>query len=145
MDKSEILKLIPNELKVFFQGILDEADIFIADEEDLNDLLISMYGHFNNFILSAILEHLPAEKVETFVDLSEQEGSTTQVQDYIEKNLPNSKEVITKAYEDFRNLYLDTIAIEDARMEAMDEEEKNNSTLNTLKDLAKGTSPTDSK
>lgn len=142
MDTSEILKLIPDELKLFFRSILDEADVFIADEKDLQEIIISMYGHFNNFILSAILEHLPEDKIDDFVVITEENNSTTQeAQNYLEQNLPNAKDIISKAYEEFRNLYLETIAIADERMEAMDKNKKEDATINIIQDLAKGKYP----
>ncbi len=49
---------------------------------------------------------MPDEKLEEFAKLTENNPSQTSVTEYIQNNVPNSKEIFSKAFVEFRDIYL---------------------------------------
>lgn len=122
---------IPQEIRLFLEGILTEADVLIFDDDEKETILINMYSQLDSHLIGKVLEHLPEDKIEGFIDLDdEKENSTEKVQKYLEKHLPNAKEVFAQAFVEFKNMYLENVAIEMARYDALggnrDTDDKNN-------------------
>jgi len=136
--QSDTPSQVPAEMKAFLQGILDEADILILDDVEKEAVIQNMYFQLDAFLLEQVIAALPDEKIEEFSTLSEEEGSVEKVQAFIESALPNAKEIFEKAYEEFRQWYLDTIAIEEAKSDAFDEQMQSSDEHVSLKTLANG-------
>lgn len=130
---------IPPDIKLYLNAVLDEADLLILTEDEREQILQNMYKDFLAFFFTRILESVPEEKMETFMQLDEKRADIKKIEDFLQHDVPNAKEVIEKAYEDFRDLYLDAVAVSEARIEAI-AEDATNTTKSALERLAIGQS-----
>ena len=134
---------IPQEMRAYLEAVLEEADLLILNSEEREQIIQTMYRQLDLFLLTRILEELPEDKLEAFEKLDEEKANITQIEDFIRSSVPNAKEVFEKAYEDFRELYLDSLAIEEARIEAIAQDASSDS-KSMLEKLAIGeTIPTE--
>jgi hypothetical protein len=134
---------VPQEMRAYLEAVLEEADLLILNEEEREQIIQNMYRQLDLFLLTRILENLPEEKLEAFEKLDEDKANITQIEDFIRSSVPNAKELFEKAYEDFRELYLDSLAIEEARIEAIAQDASSDS-KSMLEKLAIGeTIPTE--
>lgn len=133
---------IPVEIRTYLEGIIEEADILIFDEQDREEILGDMYEQLNQFLIQKILELLPEEKIDAFIALDEENKGPDDIQKFLEATIPEEKEVLAQAYDEFKQVYLETIAIEAARMEALEENAgQAKSGVDILRTIASGVIP----
>lgn len=132
--------IIPPDIKIFLERILEEADLLLLDDETYNTILKSMYLQLDQHLLGRILEALPEDKLEGFIalDAAEKTSNPQAVQDYLEKNLPQAKDIFAKAFEDFKTMYLESIAQEKAKEETNIQDSDTNKIGQVLSEIALG-------
>lgn len=132
--------LIPPDIKIFLEGLLEEADLLILNDEMYDTILKSMYLQLDQHLLGRVLEALPEDRLEGFIalDATEKTSDPATVQDYLEKHLPDAKDVFAKAFADFRTMYLETIAREKVREEENMQENDTSKIGQVLSEIAAG-------
>jgi hypothetical protein len=99
---------VPPEIVAFLEGIIDDSGMGKDLAPDVRDEMIKeLFARLDSYITSTIIEHLPKEKVEEFAKMAQEGKSREEVEQYLKNTIPNSQEVFNKAFENFRNLYLE--------------------------------------
>ena len=103
-------KQIPQEIRSYLEGLIADSGLLV-EEDTKEGVLQELYARLDNFLASAILENIPEEEHDNFIDQSGQKKSMEEMQNYLMEKIPNAKEVLTKAFVEFRNLYLGNVAV----------------------------------
>ncbi len=101
---------IPPEVKSFLEGILQDANMVTLDDQMKEEMVKELYVRLDNFITAAIVDHMPADKVEEFIKMNEEKKSKEDVEKFVKEVMPNAQEVFTNAFMEFRDLYLGGVA-----------------------------------
>src|SRR5690242_15067866 len=88
---------IPQEIRVFLEAVLDEADLLILNDEEEQLILENMYRQLNVFLMSKVLGTVPEEKVDGFISVSEEGTEIHKLQECLQKEIPNTGEFFEKA------------------------------------------------
>lgn len=110
MDQNDDINQIPQDLRDFLSGIMSEAGIAV-DEKTHNQIIKELFVQLDNYMLSTIVEELPDDKLEDFTVMNEEGRPKEELEQYLQDNIPNSKEVFVKAMMDFKTLYLGNVAV----------------------------------
>lgn len=102
---------IPSEIKTFLESILQDANMTSLDEQTHEEMIKQLFIRLDNFMLTTIVEALPAEKISEFTKLSEEGKTREELENYLRKNIPNHSDVFAKAMLQFRDLYLGNVAV----------------------------------
>lgn len=112
MDNSQQNQLtIPPEIRSFLEGILTEAQMLSLDDEMKEEMLKELYARLDNYLATVILENLPAEHYEEFIKLNEEKKPQAEIEQFLQDKMPNPSQVFAKAFADFRELYLGSVAV----------------------------------
>lgn len=109
MDNNDDINQIPQELRDFLSSIITDAGITV-DETTHNQVIKELFVQLDNYMLSTIVEELPADKLEEFTKMAEENKPREELQKYIAENIPNSQEVFARTLIDFKDLYLGNVA-----------------------------------
>ena len=94
-------------IKKFLQDLIAEAGLTDLPAEDQGKMLEDLYIRLEDRLILAVQNALPDDKLTDFQNMIESEDTTPEeVEQYIQKNLPNYEQVFAKAFADFRELYL---------------------------------------
>lgn len=104
MDNNE--QIIPQEVRPYLESLLADAGIHPIDEQMQENMLKDLYVRLDNFLATAILDNMPAEHLEAFIQLNEKKATKEEIEKFLQKNLPNSQDVFAKAFVEFRDIYL---------------------------------------
>lgn len=102
---------IPQEIRSFLENLLQDAGMTL-DDSMKEEMVKELYARLDNFITAAIVDNMPEDKIEEFISLNEQKKPKEEVEQFIADNMPNAQEVFTKAFTDFRSLYLSGVAVD---------------------------------
>lgn len=102
---------IPEEVQPYLEGLLADAGITPVDDTMKEGMMKDLYVRLDNFLASAILDNMPADQVEAFIQLNEKKADKKEIEGFLEKHLPNTKDVFAKAFVEFRDLYLGNTAL----------------------------------
>lgn len=102
---------IPEEVQPYLEGLLADAGITPIDDAMKEGMMKDLYVRLDNFLASAILDNIPADQVEAFIQLNEKKATKEEIDGFLQEHLPNTKEVFTKAFVEFRDLYLGNTAL----------------------------------
>ena len=97
------------EVKVYLEGLLEDAGITPVDELMKEELLKEIYVRLDNYLATVILDNMPTEHLDTFIKMNEEKKSKEEMETFFKEKVPNYKEILTKAFADFRDLYLGNI------------------------------------
>lgn len=103
---------IPADVRSFLEGILKDANMSILDEETHEDMLQEVYSRLDNFLASVVVQNLPPEHLEQFIKMNEEKKSREEVQQFLQEKVPNIQEIFTRAFMEFRDLYLGNVALQ---------------------------------
>lgn len=107
--------VIPEEVKVYLEGLLADASVTPIDEQMKEDMLVDLYQRLDNFLTAIILENLPPQHLEDFIKMNKSGKSREETEKFITSALPNADEVFANAFLEFRDLYLgNTLAVANA-------------------------------
>lgn len=101
---------IPDEIRSFLDGLLTDAKMTTLDDQMREEMIKELYARLDSFITSAIVENLPQEHFEAFIKLNNEKKSQAEIETFLKDKMSNSQEVFTKAFSDFRALYLGNVA-----------------------------------
>lgn len=99
-------KQIPPEIIKYLESLLEEAGKSSSDESAQADLVNKLYEELDNYIAIVIGAKLPAEHLNEFSKLNQENKSPEEIEKFLLEKLPNAKEVFSKAFLDFKNKYL---------------------------------------
>jgi len=100
---------IPSEIRNFLEGLLVDAGMKILDNTMREEMIKELYARLDNFMTAKIMENLPPEELEEFTRMAESKKTIAEMQDYLVSNIPNAQDVFTKAFLEFRDLYLGNV------------------------------------
>lgn len=100
---------IPDDIKNFLEGLISDAGMAV-DEGLKEEMVRELYARLDNYMTGVIVDNLGDEDIEAFIKLNEDKKSKPEVEAFLKTKLPNSKDLFTKAFVDFRNLYLGNVA-----------------------------------
>lgn len=102
---------IPAEVRNFLETLLQDANMTFADDEMKEEMIKELYARLDNFITSTIVNNMPPEHLDEFIKLNEEKKPQAEIEEFLKNNLPNSQEIMTKAFMEFRDLYLGNVAV----------------------------------
>ncbi len=102
---------IPDEMRTYIIGLLNDASMGDMDPDLREEMIKEIFERLDKYITSVIIENLSAESVETFIKMNEEKRSQAEIQKFMMENIPNATEVMTKAFVDFRELYLGKVTV----------------------------------
>lgn len=102
---------IPQEVRAYLEGILQDAKMLSLDDQMKEEMIKEMYVRLDNYMTSVIVDAMPQDQIETFIKLNEEKKPKTEVEQFIKDHIPNAQELFTKAYVEFRDLYLGNVAV----------------------------------
>ncbi len=111
MDNTEKKLEIPAEVREFLEGILLDAKMTYADEAMHEELINELFARLDNYMTSVLVDCLPAEKLDEFIKMNGENKSREEVEEYIKNNVPNAQDVLTKAFMNFRDMYLSGVTV----------------------------------
>ncbi len=100
---------IPPEVRVFLEGILQDAGMTIPDEITREEMIKELFVRLDHYITSVIIENLPPEHLDAFMKLNEEKKPMSEIQKFLLDKMPDTQEIFTRAFADFRDLYLGNV------------------------------------
>lgn len=100
---------IPQEIRVFLESLLNDAGMTNLDKDMHEDMLKELFVRLDSFMLTTIVEGLPAEKLEEFTKMAESGKDRAMLEQYLKANIPNATEVFGRAMLEFRDIYLGNV------------------------------------
>lgn len=96
---------IPAEVGTYLLSLMNAAGVTYSEPAMKKQMLLDLNTRLDGFLATAVIEALPEDKVEEFAKM---QGSTEpqKVQEWLAANLPDAQAVFTKAFEEFKNVYL---------------------------------------
>lgn len=102
---------IPQEIRNFLDGLLKDANMTALDENMREEMIKELYARLDNFITTAIIDNLPPEHLDEFIKLNEEKKPQTEIEQFLKDKMPNSQEVFSSAFSEFRDLYLGNVSL----------------------------------
>jgi len=99
---------IPEEVRVFLEEMLKDAGMVMPDDMK-EDMVKELYLRLDAYITSVIATALTPKHLEEFVKMNEEKRPKAEIEQFLQDNVPNSRELFAKAFADFRALYLGNI------------------------------------
>ncbi|OGK39931.1 hypothetical protein A3F34_01900 [Candidatus Roizmanbacteria bacterium RIFCSPHIGHO2_12_FULL_44_10] len=100
---------IPAEVQTFLEGMLQDAGMNLADDDMKTEMVKELYLRLDAYITSVVATALPQKHLDEFIKMNEEKRSREEVEQFLQDNMPHSKEVFAKAFSDFRSLYLGNV------------------------------------
>lgn len=101
---------IPKEIRSFLESILMDANMTL-DDVTKEEMIKELYGRLDSYLTTVIVDSLPAEHLEAFMKLNEEKKPKEEIDGFLREKMPNSQEVFTNAFADFRQLYLTNVSV----------------------------------
>ena len=102
---------IPPEVRSFLEGILKDANMTTLDESMREEMINELFARLDAYMASVIVDNLPAENLEEFTKMNEDKKSQAEIEEYLKPKVPNAQEILTKAFMDFRDMYLRNVTV----------------------------------
>lgn len=112
IDNSAQNKLeIPQEVRAFLEGILKDSNMASLDDSMREEMINELFARLDNYMTSVIIDNMPPEHIDTFIKMTEEKKPQAELEAFMKEKVPNAQEVITKAFMDFRDLYLKGVTV----------------------------------
>lgn len=95
----------PPDLRTYLEGILADAGMTDLTADLREGMIQELARSLNVFMISEILEHMPARYHEAFARLHEENRPQTEINRFIEEHMPNARQVFAEIFEKFRRQY----------------------------------------
>lgn len=112
-NNTNITAQIPDDVKAFLESLLMDAGMTALDEKGRDDMVAELYQRLDNFLASVIIEKMPPEHLESFIQLNEKGASQEDTEKFIRDNIPDAENMFADAFSEFRDLYLGNVAVVD--------------------------------
>ena len=100
---------IPTELREFLEIMLQQANLLTLDEKMKEDMIQELFYQLDRYLTSVIVDNLKPEDLEIFIKMNEDKKPKEEIENFIKEKMPNAQEMFTKAFSDFRNMYMENI------------------------------------
>lgn len=97
---------ISDDIRGFLEGLLADAGMANGDEALKEEMLNELYSRLDNYITSVIVNNLPPESLDEFIKMNEAKRPQAEIEVYLKEKMPNSQEIMGRAFVEFRDLYL---------------------------------------
>ena len=114
---------IPPEVRSFLEGLLNDANMTTLDENMREEMINELFARLDSYMTSVIVDKMPPENIEEFIKMNEEKKSRAEIEAFLKEKMPNAQEVLTRAFMDFREMYLSNVSV--ARNAPPVEESKN--------------------
>lgn len=101
---------IPDEASKFLNALLDETGLSLTDDVR-EDMVKELYIKLDGLLTARIIDTLPDDKVDAFLDMQEKNSSPDEIQQFVQTNLPNASDLFTAVLTEFRDMYLTNVDI----------------------------------
>lgn len=81
------------------------------DESMHEEMLSELFARLDNYMTSVIVQNIPPEHMDAFIKMSEEKKPQTEIEAFLKEKVPNAQEILTKAFADFRDLYLKDVTV----------------------------------
>lgn len=102
---------IPAEVRSFLEGLLQDANMQSLDDAMREEMISELFARLDSYMTSVIIDNLPPEHLEEFTKMSEEKKSREEIEAFLKEKVPNVQEILTKAFMDFREMYLTNAAV----------------------------------
>lgn len=102
---------ITPEIRSFLESLLADANMTTLDDGVKEEMISELYARLDNFLSSHLVDSLPPEEVENFITMNGEGKSKEEVEQFLKDKIPNSEQVFTDAFIEFRNMYLGNVAV----------------------------------
>ncbi|MDO8498423.1 MAG: DUF5663 domain-containing protein [bacterium] len=102
---------IPSEVRSFLEGLLQDAGMNALDAEMKEEMMKELCARLDNFLTSTIIDNLPAENLDTFIQMNEEKKPKSEIEQFLKEHMPNTEDVFAKAFMEFRDLYLGNVSV----------------------------------
>ena len=109
MDNTQKKIEIPSEVREFLEGILKDANMTSADESMHEEMINELFARLDNYMTTVIVDSMPQENLEEFIKMNEENKSREEIESFMREKVPNAQEILTKAFMDFRDMYLSNV------------------------------------
>lgn len=106
MDSQKQSVAIPQEIRMYLESLIAEANVMTIDEKAKEELVQYLFDKLDKFLAAKIVENMSAEDTETFIKLNEEKKSKEELDAFIKAHMKDPQEVFTRAFIDFRDFYL---------------------------------------
>lgn len=94
-------------LQTFVEKLVEEKGFFGLEDEVMDQIKADLLERVEDRINAAILEHMPADKMEEFEKVLDRENEIG-IQKFCNENIANLNEVVAEALMQFRSIYLNS-------------------------------------
>jgi len=103
--------VIPPEIKSYLEGILSDAKMTFADASMREEMTNELFTRLDSYLTSVIVDKMPPENMDEFMKMNEDKKPKEEIENYMREKIPNTQEVMTKAFMDFRDMYLRNVTV----------------------------------
>lgn len=103
--------VIPPEVRTYLEGILKDANMTEMDETMREEMINELFARLDSYMTTVIIDNMPAENIDEFIKLNEEKKPREEIEAYLKEKMPNAQEVLTKAFMDFRDMYLSNVTV----------------------------------
>lgn len=100
------LPQIPSDVREFLEELLVESDMGTLEKSMYEDLMKQLYEQLDRFITAKIVEAMPEKHLDEFIKMNEEQRPRQEIEQFLSEKLPNTKDVFTQAFIQFREFYL---------------------------------------
>ena len=94
------------QLEIFAENLLEEKPLYNIDEETIVQMREDLVDRLVQVTNKTIVENIPAEKLFDVEKLIDSSPKPSEIQAFIEDNVPELAPKLTEAYFNFRKIYL---------------------------------------
>lgn len=94
------------EILTFLELLLTKKGMGGMPPDILADMLMDLYSRFENFLLLSVMQKMDPEKYAKFDAFLETNPAPEESQKFMEENVPNLREVVKDAMDEFAKIYL---------------------------------------
>jgi len=105
---------IQPDIRAFLESILDDAGMKTLEQDMREEMVRELFARLDQYITAVITQSLPPQYLDDFIKISDEKKSMAEIQQFLKDKLTNPEEVFTKAFADFRSMYLSNVTL--ARM-----------------------------
>ena len=81
---NQTLQIQP-EIKTFLESILTDAGMTALDNDMHEEMLKELYARLDNFLVGIIIDNMPADKLEAFTKLNEENKPKEEIEKFVKE------------------------------------------------------------
>lgn len=102
---------IPQEVRSFLEGILQDANMATLNDAMRGEMINELFARLDSYMTSVIVDKMPPEHLDKFIKMNEEKKSRGEIEAFLKEKMPNTQDVLTRAFMDFREMYLSNVSI----------------------------------